>query len=541
MGLNQGNNPNPPAGGPSQPGPGGPAGDQPTPTPPTGGPPPPPQGQPSPSPGTPTPPAGQGPTPTPPVSGPGGDTPPGPPPLGEKPPAGPGGQAPGLTEVPGSPKPAGTPPATQPGAPTPPTGQGPTPTPDQGGETPSDEGGTGGTSGTESPSQPSEQKSSDDSGEGSSEPSNPSSSGPGKGEPPTEIASKPKKGEPFDVVILGSGPAGLTAAIYTTRAALSTLIVGGTKWGGQLMLTTEVENYPGFESILGPDLMQKMRKHAERFGAVFVEKDVEEVSFGKKPFTVKADGETYKAQSVIIATGAETKWLGLESEQKYIGKGVSSCAPCDAPFFREKDVVVAGGGDSAMEEALVLTKYAKSVAIAHRRDSFRASQAMQQRVFGNPKIKVFWDTEVKEILGDGKVSGVKFTSKVTGKGEDLKIKAKVNGKQEEVVVDKVGGKVVSNDKEGLTWELSVDGIFVAIGHTPSTKLFEGQVELDEKGYVVVHDHTRTNISGVFVAGDVYDYHYRQAVTAAGFGCMAAMDLERWFEEQKAKEKEEKAS
>lgn len=323
------------------------------------------------------------------------------------------------------------------------------------------------------------------------------------------ISTKPKAGEPWDVVIIGSGPAGLTAAIYTTRAALSTLIIGGTSWGGQLMLTTEVENYPGFRSILGPELMQKMREHATSFGAEFVQQDVEAVDFSRKagprsagknrPFSVQADGKEYKAKAVIIATGAQTQWLGLPSEQKLIGRGVSSCAPCDAPFFRDKNVVVVGGGDSAMEEANVLTRYATSVTIVHRRDAFRASEAMQKKVLENPKIKVLWNSEIVEILGEDKVTGVK----------------------------------VKNNKTNEVSEMPTDGIFVAIGHTPATKLYGGQLELDQKGYVVVHDHTKTSVEGVFVAGDVHDWHYRQAVTAAGFGCQAAMDCEQWLESLKS--------
>ena len=313
------------------------------------------------------------------------------------------------------------------------------------------------------------------------------------------IAPKPKTGEPYDVIVIGSGPAGLTAAIYTTRGALSTLIVGGTSWGGQLMLTTVVDNYPGFpEGVDGPVLMDKMRKQAERFGAVFVGKDMEAVDFAKQPFVVKADGQEYQGRSVIIATGADTLWLGLPSEQKLIGRGVSSCAPCDAPFFRGKSVVVVGGGDSAMEEALVLTKYAQSITIVHRRDTFRASDIMQKKVLSNPKIKVLWNSEVVEIMGDVRVLGVK----------------------------------IRNNQTNEVSEIPIDGIFVAIGHSPATKLFGGQVELDQKGYMVVNDHTRTNVDGIFVAGDVYDYHYKQAVTAAGFGCMAAMDAEKWLEQQK---------
>ncbi|MDO8503981.1 MAG: thioredoxin-disulfide reductase [bacterium] len=331
------------------------------------------------------------------------------------------------------------------------------------------------------------------------------------------IAKQPKAGEPFDVIIIGSGPAGLTAAIYTTRAALSTLIIGGTSWGGQLMLTTEVENYPGIRSILGPELMQKMREHATSFGAEFVQQDAEAVNFKNRPFSIRADDKEYKAKAVIIATGAQTQWLGLPSEQKLIGRGVSSCAPCDAPFFCGKNVIVVGGGDSAMEEANVLTRYANSVAIIHRRDQFRASEAMQQKVLNNPKIKVLWNSEVVEVLGEEKVTGVK----------------------------------IKNNQTNQVSEIPIDGIFVAIGHTPASKLFEGQIGLDTKAYVkrmpndkfqMLSDKgepignrypSMSNVEGVFVAGDVHDYSYRQAVTAAGFGCQAAMDCEQWLESLKS--------
>lgn len=303
-----------------------------------------------------------------------------------------------------------------------------------------------------------------------------------------------------DVAIVGSGPAGLTAAIYTTRAALSTLVIGGEKWGGQLMLTTDVENYPGFpEGILGPELMDKMRKQAERFGAVFLQEDTTKFDFAKRPFDIQVGSKSYLTESVILATGAESIWLGLPNEQRLIGRGVSSCAPCDAPFFRGKNVIVVGGGDSAMEEALVLTKYALSVVIVHRRDQFRASKIMQGKVLKNPKVKVLWNTVVMDVLGEERVSGVKLKDIRTEEQKDME----------------------------------VDGVFVAIGHKPATELYGGQIELDPKGYVVVYDHTRTNIEGVFVAGDVHDYHYRQAVTAAGFGCMAAMDCEKWLESQKS--------
>jgi thioredoxin reductase (NADPH) len=310
------------------------------------------------------------------------------------------------------------------------------------------------------------------------------------------LVEKPKQGEPWDVVIIGSGPASLTAAVYTTRGAASTLILGGEKWGGQLMLTTEVDNYPGFpQGIQGPELMQNMRKQAERFGAEFIEKNVEAVDFSKSPFKLTAGGQKYLAKTVIIATGAETNWLGIPGEDKFLGRGISSCAPCDAPFFKNKKVVVIGGGDSAMEEALVLTKYATSITIVHRRNELRASKAMQEKVLSNPKIKVLWDTEVVEFKGN----------------------------------QQLGKVVLRNNKTNKTSELVIDGAFVAIGHSPSTQIFKGSIELDEKGYIVVRDHIKTSIAGIFVAGDVHDYHYRQAVTAAGFGCMAGMDTLKYLD------------
>lgn len=308
------------------------------------------------------------------------------------------------------------------------------------------------------------------------------------------------------VVIIGSGPAGLTAAIYAARANLSPLVLAGAKWGGQLMLTTNVENYPGFPGgVLGPDLMQKMLTQAREVGAEIINMDVEEVDFGTRPFVVKAGDKTYQAKSVIIATGAESLWLGLPSEQRLIGRGVSSCAPCDAPFFKDKVVVVVGGGDSAMEEALYLTKFAKEVTIIHRRDSFRASKIMQDRVLGNSKIKTIFDSGVVEILGQDKVTGVKL----------------------------------KNLKSNLAQEMSCDAVFVAIGHAPNTKIFTGQVELDEKGYIkkITNDKLQmtngsysmmTSVEGVFVSGDVHDFHYKQAITAAAYGCQAAMEAEKWL-------------
>jgi thioredoxin reductase (NADPH) len=300
----------------------------------------------------------------------------------------------------------------------------------------------------------------------------------------------------FDVIIIGSGPAGLTAGIYTSRASLKTLMIAGNTWGGQLMQTTEVENFPGWpEGIMGPELMERMRKQAERFGVQMVDKDATGVDFSSKPLKVM-DGETeYVGKSVIVATGAEFKWLGLPSEQKLIGRGVSACATCDAAFFRNKKVIVVGGGDAAMEEALFLTKFASEVTVVHRKAEFRASKIMQDRVLSDPKIKVKWNTEIEEILGEQKVEGVRFKG-----GEEMK----------------------------------VEGVFVAIGHNPATRIFEGIVDLDEKKFAKRAGgeyKTMSNIPGVFISGDVHDYIYKQAITAAGYGCEAALDVEKWLGEQ----------
>lgn len=311
------------------------------------------------------------------------------------------------------------------------------------------------------------------------------------------FAPKPKAGEPWDVVIVGSGPAAFTAAIYTTRGAASTLILGGEKWGGQLMLTTAVDNYPGFpDGIQGPDLMAAMRKQAERFGADFIQSNVESVDLSKTPFEVTSAGTVYPAKTIIIATGAATVWLDAPGISKLIGRGVSSCAPCDAPFFKDKKVAVVGGGDSAMEEALVLTKYATEVAIIHRRDEFRASHAMQQKVLAGGKVKVLWNTEVTEAVGEAKLEKV----------------------------------ILKNNKDGTTSELALDGLFIAIGHKPETDLFVGKIEVDERGYIKIMENSKTSVPGVFVAGDVHDWHYKQAATAAGFGCMAGMDTLAYLSE-----------
>lgn len=309
-----------------------------------------------------------------------------------------------------------------------------------------------------------------------------------------------------NVIIIGSGPAGLTAALYSARANLKPLVFSGVSWGGQLMLTTDVENYPGFpEGILGPELMKKFRDQAERFGAEIIDQNVTAVDFSKAPFKVTVEGKVYEAKAVIIASGEETNWLGLPNEQKLIGRGVSSCAPCDAFFFKDKKVIVIGGGDSAMEEALTLTKFAISVTIIHRRDGFRASKIMLDRAQKNAKITFVTNTVVTDVLGEDKVSGVKL----------------------------------KNTADGTETEMQIDGIFLAIGHTPMTKVFQDQVELDEKGYVKrkpegsgpTSMQMLTSKEGIFVAGDVHDYHYKQAVTAAGYGCQAALEAERWLEAQ----------
>ncbi len=329
----------------------------------------------------------------------------------------------------------------------------------------------------------------------------------------------------YDVIILGSGPAGLTAAVYTTRASLKTLVIAGEKWGGQLMLTTEVDNFPGFpEGIQGPDLMQNMRKQAERFGTEFVDENFKEGDFGKAPFTVTAADKTYEGKSIIIATGADTKWLDVPGEKEKIGRGVSSCAPCDAPFFRNKNVMVVGGGDTAMEEALVLSRFATNVFIVHRKDKFRASQAMQDRVFATKNIHQIYNTTIEEVMGDQKLEKVKLKTNPSDKSLLTKSVEEID----KVAAPLLNHKTLSVDGESIIWEASIDGIFVAIGHIPNTSVFKN-IETDEKGFVKVKDHYKTNVEGVFVAGDVHDRQYMQAVTAAGFGCAAALETERWLE------------
>ncbi|MDQ7037876.1 MAG: thioredoxin-disulfide reductase [Aquificota bacterium] len=302
------------------------------------------------------------------------------------------------------------------------------------------------------------------------------------------------------VIIIGGACAGLTAAIYTSRARLNPLLFTGSMFGGQLMMTTDVENFPGFpEGIQGPELMERMRQQAERFGTRIVYEEVTRVDFSSRPFRVWAGEKEYLAHSVIIATGAKPRTLGLESEEKLLGKGVSYCAVCDGAFFKDADVVVVGGGDSAMEEALHLTQHARSVTVIHRRDKLRASKIMQERAFANPKISFVWDSVVEEILdvSKGRVTGVR----------------------------------VRNRKTGEEKEISCEGVFIAIGHEPNTEIFKGQVELDSRGYIKVRDFVKTSVEGVFAAGDVHDHRFRQAVTASAFGCMAALECERYLSEK----------
>jgi thioredoxin reductase (NADPH) len=299
-----------------------------------------------------------------------------------------------------------------------------------------------------------------------------------------------------DVIIIGSGPAGLTAALYSARAEMAPFVIEGAAAGGQLMLTTEVENYPGFPSgIMGPELMDNMRKQAERFGAEFLTDDVSEVDLTGDIKRVSVGADTFLARSVIISTGARARWLGLPHEQRLIGHGVSSCATCDGFFFRDQDIVVVGGGDSAMEEATFLTRFARSVTNVHRRDSLRASKIMQDRAKSNGKIRWALNSQVTDVFGDTKVEGVELTDTVTGQSR----------------------------------QIDVTGLFVAIGHDPNTSLFTGQIDLDDNGYILVDaPSTRTNLAGVFAAGDCVDHTYRQAVTAAGTGCAASLDAERYL-------------
>ncbi len=304
--------------------------------------------------------------------------------------------------------------------------------------------------------------------------------------------------EPHQLVIVGSGPAGLTAAVYAGRANLQPIVIEGIGAGGQLMLTTDVENFPGFpDGILGPELMMKFREQAERFGAEFVTADADRVDLSGSPFGAWVGDTEYRGKALVIATGASARMLGLDSEQDLLGHGVSTCATCDGFFFRDQQIAVVGGGDSAMEEATFLTKFATRVTVIHRRDELRATKIMQDRAFANPKIDFRWNSVVSEVVGDGNVELLRLRDTVT-------------------------------DEES---ELKVGGLFVAIGHDPNTALFRGQVDLDENGYVVLADpgSTRTSVDGVFAAGDVADHVFRQAVTAAGTGCMSAIEAERWLE------------
>jgi len=310
--------------------------------------------------------------------------------------------------------------------------------------------------------------------------------------------------DPRDVLIIGSGPAGHTAALYTARANLNPLVLEGEpsstsdQPGGQLMLTTDVENYPGFvDGVQGPELMTIFKEQAARFGAEYLTVKVNKVDFSARPFTVWADDEEYRARAVIIATGARSLMLGLESERRLLGYGLSTCATCDGFFHRGEQIAVVGGGDSAIEEAIFLTRFADKVTLIHRRDQLRASKIMQDRAFANDKIEFRWNAVVDEVLGDGKVSGLRLRD------------------------------TQSNE----TSDLPVSGVFVAIGHAPNTDILRGQIDMDENGYIETHDGTRTNVEGVFAAGDVQDHTYRQAITAAGSGCMAAIDAERWLESQ----------
>jgi thioredoxin reductase (NADPH) len=302
-----------------------------------------------------------------------------------------------------------------------------------------------------------------------------------------------------DVIIIGGGPAGYSAAIYTAREDFEPLVISGITAGGQLMLTNEVENYPAFPTgVMGPDLMDLFRKQAENFGARFINDNVTKIDVTSRPFKVNVGDKEYLANSLIIATGASAKWLNIPSEQKFIGKGVSSCATCDAPFFKNKDVIAVGGGDTAMEESLFLTKFAKSVTLIHRRDKFRASKIMQERVWANPKIKVILNSIIEEVLGEEKVSGVKIKDLTTHEITELK----------------------------------TDGLFVAIGHSPNTAFLKGVMQMDEHGYLITQEEVKTNIDGIFVAGDVADKDYRQAVTAAGSGAKAAIEARSYLQNLK---------
>jgi len=316
-------------------------------------------------------------------------------------------------------------------------------------------------------------------------------------DPRRSESNSSQRPDTYEVVIIGSGPAGYTAGIYTSRAKLNTLLISGSLPGGQLMTTSEVENYPGFPNgIFGPELMMNMRQQAERFGAKLLDDEVVEVDFKRRPFGIRTHGQEFRSESVIICTGASPRKLGLKAEQEFAGKGISYCATCDGPFFKGEDIAVVGGGDTAIEEATFLTKFGKSVKIIHRKDILRASKILQEKAFENPKIDFVWDHVVSDISGNRKISSISIRNLRTG--EERKI--------------------------------SVGGLFVAIGHEPNTSIFKGQLQLDDRGYIALTKNTRTSVEGVFAAGDVHDYRYRQAITAGGFGCMAALDVEKWLVE-----------
>lgn len=304
-----------------------------------------------------------------------------------------------------------------------------------------------------------------------------------------------------NVIIIGSGPAGLTAAIYAARANLTPLMIEGEEVGGQLTTTTEVENYPGFpDGIQGPELMIVTKKQAARFGTRFIPKNVSKVDFSSRPFKIWVGQELYESKAVIVSTGASAKYIGLPSEKKFLGHGVSACATCDGAFFRNQNVCVIGGGDTAMEEANFLTRFAKKVWVIHRRDSFRASKIMADRVLKNPKVQVLWNSSLEEVFGDKTVKGIK----------------------------------VKNHKTGTVESMEMDGVFIAIGHKPNTEIFKGQLSMNDTGYLITEGKsTYTSVPGVFASGDVQDHIYRQAITAAGTGCMAAIDCERWLEKQES--------
>ena len=321
----------------------------------------------------------------------------------------------------------------------------------------------------------------------------------GSGDDPKTPDFPKKSKTSYDVIIIGAGPAGYTAGIYCSRARHDTLIISGLLPGGQLMNTTDVENYPGFdEGIMGPDLMLTMRKQAERMNTTIIDDVVVNVDFRNRPFKVLTGSEEYDAKAVIVCTGATPRKIGIEGEQTFSGKGVSYCATCDGAFFRNQDIAVVGGGDSCMEEATFLTKFASKVHIIHRRDTFRASKIMQERALNNENIQVHWNSEIEDIKGDQKVQQI----------------------------------VLKDTKTGENKTLDMGGVFVAIGHEPNTELFKNQLEMDENGYIIQKENTETSVKGVFTAGDVHDHRYRQAVTAAGFGCMSAIDVDKYLSEQK---------